>query len=76
MIKKFFTQFDLFSALPTLRARGETETMNVYGGVVSFLLLGLFTYLLITYFIDAAELRSMKVIEREEVISRKYLGNF
>ena len=39
MIKRFFTNFDLFGSWPTLRVRGEPEALNFCGGLFSFILL-------------------------------------
>ena len=50
MIRKFFTSFDLFGAAPTLRMRGESETINLCGGIFSLVLLLVFVYV----FVDQA----------------------
>ena len=39
MLRKLFTGFDMFGAAPTLRMQGESETLNLCGGLFSFLLL-------------------------------------
>ena len=50
MLKRFLTSFDMFGAAPTLRMRGEAETLNFCGGVASLAILLFFVYL----FIDKA----------------------
>lgn len=49
LLKKAFLELDLFSALPTLRARGEPNTMNLCGGIVSFIILIICTYVFINF---------------------------
>ena len=39
MLRKFFTGFDLFGGALTFRMRGESEALNLCGGLLSFLLL-------------------------------------
>ena len=75
LIKKFFVEFDLFCALPTLRARGESETMNLCGGIVSLLLLSTFIYVFIINFINTVNFKEMEIIELEKV-SRDGCRNF
>ena len=50
MIRRFFTSFDMFGAAPTLRMRGESETLNLCAGAFSLLILLVFVYV----FIDKA----------------------
>ena len=47
MLRRFFTGFDMFGAMPTLRMRGESETVNLCGGIASFLILMFFVYIFI-----------------------------
>ena len=63
LLKKFFVEFDLFSALPTLRSRGETETMNLCGGIVSLLLLSFFIYVFIINLVETLDFKKMEIIE-------------
>lgn len=46
-VRIFFKQFDMFTAPATLRAREEAETASFCAGVLSFIAIGLFTYLFI-----------------------------
>ena len=50
MLGRFFTNFDMFGAAPTLRMRGESEALNLCGGIASLLILIVFVYV----FIDKA----------------------
>ena len=50
MLRRFFTNFDMFGAAPTLRMRGEPETLNLCGGIASLLILLTFVYV----FVDKA----------------------
>ena len=52
MIKKFFTEFDMFGASPTFRMRGDPETVNLCGGVASLLILLFFVYIFIINALD------------------------
>ncbi len=47
MIRKFFTNFDMFGASPNLRMRGQSETINLCGGIASLLILLFFVYIFI-----------------------------
>ena len=47
MLKTFFTNFDMFGATPSLRMRGEPETLNLCGGIMSLLLIMFFFYIFI-----------------------------
>lgn len=49
-VREVFSSFDLFSALPTLRAKSESETTNTCGGVLSFLAIVSFMYIFIAQF--------------------------
>ena len=64
IIKKIFIEFDLFSALPTLRARGETDIMSIFGGILSFLLIGTFTFVFVQRTVNVLEYRAIEVTER------------
>ena len=60
MLRKFFTNFDMFPASPTFRMRGEPETLNLCGGISSFLLLLFFIYVFIMQALDILNLREIK----------------
>ena len=66
MIRKLFTSFDMFGAAPTLRMRGESETLNLCGGIASLLVLMVFVYV----FIDKAyRIGTFQEIESKTTIS-------
>lgn len=64
-IKSFFKEFDLFSALPTLRAKSEPETTNTCGGVLSVVTLVLFAYLFIAQFAQVTNWEKVTFTENE-----------
>ena len=66
LLKKGILEFDLFSALPTLRARGETETLNFCGGLLSLLLLLFFTYVFIITTVNTFNYQQMEIDISEE----------
>lgn len=47
LARKFFAEFDTFSAPPLLRARKEPETSSYTSGILSFLLTLLFIYVFV-----------------------------
>ena len=66
MLIKFFTNFDMFGAAPTLRMRGESETLNLCGGIASLLILLVFVYV----FIDKAyKIGTFQEIEAKTTLS-------
>ena len=62
MIRNFFTNFDMFGAFPTFRMRGESETVNLCGGIASLLILLFFVYIFIISALD--------IINYEEIEAR------
>jgi hypothetical protein len=46
-VREFFHNFDMFTAMPTLRAKSEPEVANSFGGILSIIVLLLFSYLFI-----------------------------
>lgn len=53
-VKNFFREFDLFAALPTLRAKSNPETVNTCGGILSLLVTLFFIYIFIYQFVQVA----------------------
>ena len=68
MIKKFFTQFDMFGSFPTFRMRGDSETMNLCGGISSLLILLFFTYIFIIQTIDIINFEEIQTSTTQSVI--------
>lgn len=66
MVGKFFKQFDLFAASPTLRARSEPEITNICGGVLSFFVIVIFLILFIINCVGVATLSEISVTIRQE----------
>ena len=60
MIRKFFTNFDMFGAFPTFRMRGESETINLRGGIASLLILLFFVYVFIIKALDIVNYREIE----------------
>ena len=60
MIRKFFLEFDMFPALPTFRMRGEPETLSLFGGIISVMLLLFFLYIFIINALDIINFREIK----------------
>ena len=50
--RKFFSSFDLFSCIPSLRIRGQSELSSICGGVVSLLVMGFFIYVFVVDMVD------------------------
>ena len=61
-MRKFFTGFDMFGAMPTLRMRGASQTINLCGGIASFLILMFFVYVFI--------ISALEIINYEEIKGR------
>lgn len=59
MIKKFFSSFDMFAAMPVLRANGEAEVVNLCGGLFSICLFGIFVYIFISSLISIIKLEEI-----------------
>ena len=55
-LKRFFYGFDLFSCVPSLRARGESDVSSICGGATSLILMILFIYIFIADMINLANL--------------------
>ena len=69
MLRRFFTSFDLFGAMPTLRMRGESETINLCAGVASLFILLVFLYLFAT---KAFSIMALEEIEAKITISVEF----
>ena len=65
MIKQFLKSFDMFTASPTLRVRGETEHASICAGLISFMILMAFGFVFIR---DLINLFSYKSISHSESI--------
>ena len=59
MIRNFFKGFDMFGASPNLRMRGDSETLNLCGGIASLLILLFFVYIFI--------IQALAIINYEEI---------
>jgi hypothetical protein len=59
MIKSFFNRFDLFPAQVSLRNKGGAAVRNPYTGFFSFLLDGIFYYLVISALVNLISLNSI-----------------
>ena len=66
MLRRFFTNFDMFGALPTLRMRGESETINLCAGIASLLVLIVFLYIFIG---KASSIMTFQEIDSKTTIS-------
>lgn len=55
-IRQYLSGWDLFTALPTLRAQGESDVANACGGLISLILLGFFVYIFIMNIIATIKL--------------------
>lgn len=66
MLRKFFTNFDMFGAAPTLRMRGESEALNLCGGIASLLIILVFVYVFIE---KAHRIGTYKEIEAKTTLS-------
>lgn len=55
-MKKFISNFDLFSAIPTLRVKGEPEVTNLCGGIFSICVFGVFVYVFISSIVSTINL--------------------
>ena len=65
--QRFFYSFDLFSAVTSLRARGQSDTSTVCGGVTSLVLMIAFIYIFIADMIDLANLGQISSTETTAV---------
>ncbi len=59
MIKKFFSSFDMFAAMPILRANGEAEVVNLCGGLFSICIFGVFVYIFISSLVSILQLEEI-----------------
>ena len=59
----------MFSAVPSLRARGETETTNTCAGIVSLLFLIFFFYVFIAEMIQMVTYQEINASESEKDIT-------
>lgn len=66
-IKKFFHGFDLFSCIPSLRARGESDVSSLCGGITSLLLMIFFIYIFVMDMITLSNLGHIQTTERRTV---------
>ena len=55
-VKRFFYGFDLFSCIPSMRARGQSDVSSVCGGVTSLIVMIFFIYIFIADMIDLGNL--------------------
>lgn len=62
-LRHFFSSFDMFDALPTLRAKSNPETSNTFGGVISLTILIVFFYVFISEIVQVASWSKIKSIE-------------
>lgn len=58
-IRKFFKQFDMFTAPATLRAREEAETQSLCAGIFSLLIIIGFTYVFVITVTNIAQYNSI-----------------
>jgi hypothetical protein len=58
-MKKLFSKFDLFPALPTLRVRGEPEVINLCGSIFSMIIVAVFIYLFVSSLIATVSLQAI-----------------
>ena len=61
-IKKALKDMDLFSAIPTLRAKSNPETGNTCGGALSIIVLMFFAYLFIAQFVNVTNWQQIQFI--------------
>lgn len=66
-MRKFLSKHDLFPASPILRARGETEVVNLCGSLFSICIFGLFTYVFINSIVSTVQLQNINSTETIEV---------
>jgi len=61
--KQALRSMDFFSSLPTLRAKSNPETSNSCGGMLSIIVLILFSYLFIAQFVDVTNWQNTQFIQ-------------
>ena len=66
-VKKFFHGFDLFSCIPSLRARGESDVSSLCGGITSLILMLFFIYIFVMDMITMSQLGHISTTERRVV---------
>jgi type VI protein secretion system component VasK len=78
LVRKFFSEFDMFSSPATFRTRGEPEIKNPWAGAFSFVVLLLFTFLFIWQFTEVANLQRIEAKETQITIldSEREVKNF
>jgi hypothetical protein len=78
LIKKFFLEFDMFASYATFRTKGEPETRNLCGGILSFLLVIYFTYVFISQLVHVSNWEQISSVETKSNVLNvnKNNGNF
>ena len=68
MARKFFKYYDKFPAPPLLRVKTEPEQTNLFGGICSIFIIGLFLYIFINTVISMVLLEKITATEATTVL--------